>query len=79
MSKEVCVLPRNSKSGPFSACGDSGSVVIDGTGRVCGILTGGHGTTDVSDCTFVTSIDFLLRRLKSYGIEANINPSDNDL
>jgi hypothetical protein len=28
--KEVCVLPRNSKSGWFSAHGDSGSVVIDG-------------------------------------------------
>ena len=34
MSKEVCVLPRNSRSGSFSARGDSGSAVIDGIGRV---------------------------------------------
>ncbi|KAM5533672.1 hypothetical protein V8D89_012639 [Ganoderma adspersum] len=79
MSKEVCVLPRNSKSGPFSDCGDSGSAVIDGTGRVCGILTGGDGASDVSDCTFVTSINFLLKRLKSFGIDANIFPVAADL
>jgi hypothetical protein len=74
MSKEVSVLPRNSRSGPFSSRGDSGSVVVDGTGRVCGILTGGDGTTDVSDCTFVTSINFLIKRLADYGIRANIFP-----
>ncbi|KAF9778340.1 hypothetical protein BJ322DRAFT_1092749 [Thelephora terrestris] len=74
MSKEVVVLPRNSKSGPFSERGDSGSVVIDGTGRVCGILTGGDGATDVSDCTFVTSINFLIKRLAAFGIHANIFP-----
>ncbi|KAF8874766.1 hypothetical protein CPB84DRAFT_559798 [Gymnopilus junonius] len=79
MSKEVCVLPRNSKSGPFSARGDSGSAVIDGVSRVCGILTGGDGATDVSDCTFVTSINFLLKRLMSFGIDANINPLPADL
>ena len=79
MSKEVCVFPRNSKSGQFSECGDSGSVVTDDTGRVCGILTGGDGATDISDCTFVTSINFLLKHLKSFGIEANIFPLAADL
>ncbi|CCM06263.1 uncharacterized protein FIBRA_08513 [Fibroporia radiculosa] len=80
MSKEVCVLPRNPKSGPFSVCGDSGSVVIDGIGRICGILTGGvQGTTDVSDCTFITSINFLLKRLAAFGIKANIFPLPTDL
>ena len=39
MLKEVCVLPRNSKSGSFSAHGDSGSAVTDGIGSVCGIIT----------------------------------------
>ncbi|KAI0778749.1 hypothetical protein BD413DRAFT_490094 [Trametes elegans] len=62
MSKEIAVLPRSSKSGPFSAKGDSGSGVIDGKGRVCGLLTGGDGATDVSDCTFLTSINFLVKR-----------------
>ena len=74
VSKEVCVLPRNSKSGPFSRRGDSGSVVIDGMGRVCGIVTGGDGATDASDCTFVTSINFLIKRLADFDIKANIFP-----
>ena len=76
VSKEVGVLPRSSESGPFSERGDSGSVVIDATGRVCGILTGGDGSgaTDVSDCTFLTSINFLIKRLAAFGIEANIFP-----
>lgn len=34
---------------------------------------------DVSDCTFVTSINFLLKRLKSFGIEANVFPLAVDL
>ena len=79
MSKEVCVPPRNSKSGSLSVRGDSGSAVIDGIGRVCGIITDGDGATDVSDCPFVTSIRFLLKRLKSFGIEANIFPFASDL
>ena len=74
MSREIAVLPRNSKSGPFSEPGDSGSVVIDAVGRICGILTGGDGATDVSDCTFVTSINFLVKRLQAFGIKANIFP-----
>lgn len=77
MSKEVCVLPRTSKSGPFSANGDSGSVVIDGMGRVCGIITGGDRATDVSDCTFVIPISFLIKRLADFGIKANILPLPN--
>jgi len=79
MSKEMSVLPRNSKSGTFSHRGDSGSVVIDGNGRVCGIVTGGDGTTDVSDCTYVTSINFLIKRLADYGIKANIFPLPADM
>jgi hypothetical protein len=74
------VLPRNSKfPSPFCEDGDSGSAVIDGVGRVCGIITGRDGGTDDSDCTFVTSINFLLKRLKSFGIDANIFPQASDL
>ena len=49
MSKEVCVLPKNSKFASFSARRDSGSAVIDSIGRVCGIITGGDGATDDSE------------------------------
>jgi hypothetical protein len=79
MSKEVAVLPHTSKPGPFSDQGDSGSVVIDSRGRVCGIVTGGDGATDVSDCTFVTSLNFLIKRLADFGIKANILPLPADL
>ncbi|MCJ1462978.1 hypothetical protein MMC07_001582 [Pseudocyphellaria aurata] len=79
MSKEIAVLSRNSKSGPFSARGDSGSVVVDGKGRVCGMITGGDGTTESSDCTFVTSINFILTRLAAHGIHANIFPTPDEL
>jgi hypothetical protein len=44
-----------------------------------GILTGGDGPTDVPDHSFVTSIDFILKRLAAFGIKANIFPSPNDL
>ncbi|KAI2606773.1 hypothetical protein GGR54DRAFT_408503 [Hypoxylon sp. NC1633] len=79
MSKEIAVLPRISKSGVFSAKGDSGSVVIDGKGRVCGLLTGGDGASDVSDCTYVSSINWIIKRLAIYGIHANIFPTKNDI
>lgn len=81
MSKEVSVLPRILKRHAylFSECGDSGSVVIDGTGRIYGIITGGEGATDATDCTYVTSINFLLKRLAAFGIKANIFPLPADL
>ena len=58
--KELVVIPLDKESGPFSAKGDSGAVVVDGTGRIAGILTGGSGATDDSDMTYVTPIHFVL-------------------
>ena len=76
-SKEVCVLPRNSKSGPFSEPGDSGSSVVDGKGRIAGLLTGGAGDSVISDCTYVTSINFIRERMASYGLQANFFPESH--
>ncbi|KIK08967.1 hypothetical protein K443DRAFT_498451 [Laccaria amethystina LaAM-08-1] len=78
-SREVAVYPRNSKSGAFSEPGDSGSVVIDGTGRVAGILTGSAGAMKLSDCTYMTSINFLVKRLQANGYKPNIFPTADDL
>jgi hypothetical protein len=75
MSKEVTVLPRNSESGAFSKPGDSGSAVIDGKGRLAGLLTGGAGVMDRSDCTYVTSINFLRERMLLHGLKADFFPS----
>jgi hypothetical protein len=77
VSKEVTVLPRNSKSGAFSRPGDSGSAVVDGKGRLAGLLTRGTGVTEAFDCTYLTSIDFLLKRMLEYGLKANLYPSLN--
>jgi hypothetical protein len=75
MSNEVTVLPRNSKSGPFSKPGDSGSSVVDKKGRIAGLLTGGAEVSDVFDCTYLTSSNLLRERMAMHGLEANFFPS----
>ena len=60
VSKELTIIPFCRSSGPFSAQGDSGSVVVDGAGRVAGILTCGGGATDSTDITYVTPISFVM-------------------
>ncbi len=37
-SKEWAILSRDSSSGTFSAKGDSGSVIVDGLGRIDGLI-----------------------------------------
>lgn len=75
MSKEVAVLPCNSKSGAFSQPSDSSSSVVDGNGRLAGLLMGGARVTDILDCTYVTSINFLWKRLMLHGLKPNFFPS----
>jgi len=72
ISKEWAILPGDSKSGPFSAPGDSGSVIADGSGRIGGMLTSGGGT-ETSDITYATPIGFILERLGAFGFKANFN------
>jgi len=79
MSREITVLPCSSKSGPYSAKGDLGSVVVDSKSRVCGLLTCGDGDTHVADCTYLTSINFIIKRLEHYGVRANIFPKPVDI
>jgi hypothetical protein len=73
ISKEWAILPANSRSGPFSALGDSGSVIVDGGGRFGGLLTGGGGATETSDITYATPISFVLERLEAFGFKANFS------
>ncbi|KAI0647688.1 hypothetical protein C8Q79DRAFT_924809 [Trametes meyenii] len=65
-SKEWAIIPFDNKSGPFSAKGDSGSVIVDGAGRLGGILTGGAGATDSSDVTYATPGSFVLKVINAY-------------
>ncbi|KAJ3757003.1 hypothetical protein EV360DRAFT_95444 [Lentinula raphanica] len=45
-SIEIAVLPYSSSEGPFSASGDSGSIVLTKDGRILGMMTGGAGIAD---------------------------------
>lgn len=75
-SKEWAILPFEHKSGPFSERGDSGSVIVDGRGRIGGLLTSGAGTILSSDITYATPICFLLQRMQDHGLrKPNVTPT----
>jgi hypothetical protein len=63
-SLEVAAYPYGHKDGAFSAPGDSGSIVVDGEGRLVGLLTGGSGTTKTTDVTYITPYFWLEERIK---------------
>ena len=71
VSKEWTILSFDKLSGTLSAKGDSGSVVIDGAGRVVGILTGGGGATDSTDVSYVTPLYFVMETIRRYEPLAN--------
>jgi hypothetical protein len=76
-SKVWCIASYNQESGPFSGSfsrkGDSGSVVVDGLGRIGGIITGGSaGASPSTDLTFATPISFLLKRIQDYGFKVDL-------
>jgi hypothetical protein len=50
----IAIHPYNHKDGAFSTSGDLGSIVVDGLGRIVGLLIGGSGATDSTDVTYVT-------------------------
>ncbi|KAG9312653.1 hypothetical protein JVU11DRAFT_7069 [Chiua virens] len=71
-SWEWAIPPYDSKSSGFSSAGDSGSIVVDGRGRIGGLLTGGTRGDAVfrpsCDITYATPITFLLDRMAMHGI-----------
>lgn len=71
-SKEWAVYPYDKKSGPFSNKGDSGSAIIDCSGRLGGLLTGGDGIAESSNVTYATPISFILDSLKANGYEVSV-------
>ncbi|CAA7262377.1 unnamed protein product [Cyclocybe aegerita] len=80
-SKEWAILPFDSKSHAFSKTGDSGSVIVDGLGRIGGLLTGGSSAKPSEDIniTYATPISFLLKRMQENGLrELNVNPVSFD-
>ena len=73
-SKEWPVLPYDQQSGAFSGQGDSGAVIVDGGGRIGGLITGGCGDTDDLDITYATPMEFLLQRIAKQFPNAHLIP-----
>ena len=63
-SMELAILPYGHEGGAFSVEGDSGAAIVDGKGRVAGLLAGAAGTTEFADVTYVTPFYWLLERIR---------------
>ncbi|KAM5531457.1 hypothetical protein V8D89_014847 [Ganoderma adspersum] len=66
-SMEWGIISYDSKSGPFSEPGDSGSIIADIRGRVGGMLTGSSGKSTASDITYATPFWWLLQQIRANG------------
>jgi len=66
-STELAIYCYNKKFGAFSAKGDSGALIVDGLGRMVGLLTGGTSKplTETLDVSYVTPLWWLLPRNKA--------------
>jgi hypothetical protein len=74
-SMEWAILPYDHKSDVFSAPGDSGSIIVDGCGRIGGLLTGSAGKTESSDITYASPFFWLFPRIKANGFpNAHLDP-----
>ncbi|KAG5635187.1 hypothetical protein H0H81_012112 [Sphagnurus paluster] len=72
-SREWAILHYDIKSGPFSQCGDSGAVIVDGKGWIGGLLS--LKTEDALDITYATLFFWLLQRIKANGFpNAHLDP-----
>ncbi|RXW21419.1 hypothetical protein EST38_g4429 [Candolleomyces aberdarensis] len=82
VSREWAILPYDlhtihTSGEAFSSAGDSGSAVLDGRGRVGGILTGGAARAgadpDRHDITYATPAAFLLEAFGKYGVDPDFD------
>ncbi len=73
-STEWAIYNYDNKSGVFSAPGDSGSIIVDGLGRIGDLLTGGSGKAETSDVTYATPFWWLWPRIKEHFPNANLYP-----
>ena len=74
-SVEAAVYHSDTTSGPFSRCGDSGSIIVDVLGNLVALLTGSTGgpaPTDSSDVTFGTPMHWLWDIIKNQFPGANL-------
>ncbi|KAH8119558.1 hypothetical protein DFH11DRAFT_1838878 [Phellopilus nigrolimitatus] len=74
-SKEWAIYNYDNESGVFSKGGDSGSIIVDGLGRIGGLLTGGTGKAETSDVTYATPMWWLWPRIKQHFPDASLYPT----
>lgn len=74
---EWAILQYDTNSGPFSVCGDSGACVVDGGGRLGGIITSGAGQADGTDVTYASSINSIMVDVRAKFPRAHLNPQLN--
>ncbi|KAJ3819589.1 hypothetical protein EV361DRAFT_801363, partial [Lentinula raphanica] len=53
-------------NGPFSAPGDSGSIVLDKKCRIVGMVNGGAGIINRTDVTYLTPYSYLDQEIKKH-------------
>jgi hypothetical protein len=76
VSKEWAIIKYDKNSPDFSDTGDSGSLVVDGCGRIGGMITGGSGPEDGPiDITYATPMWWLWPRIKRRFPNANLYPT----
>ncbi|KAJ3479860.1 hypothetical protein NLI96_g8767 [Meripilus lineatus] len=63
-SIELAVLHYGRRTGPFSAPGDSGSIVLTRDGGILGMITGGAGNTYGTDVTYLTPYWYIEEEIK---------------
>ncbi|KAI0258406.1 hypothetical protein BC834DRAFT_926521 [Gloeopeniophorella convolvens] len=73
----IAIYPYSNEDGPFSAPGDSGSIVVDGEGRIVGLLSGGAGASDRTDVTYLTPYFWLEPRIKEAFPDCYLYPTGN--
>ena len=59
----------------FSAPGDSGYIVVDGLGRIVGMITGGSGSTKRTDVTYVTPYFWIEEQIKKVFPDSHLYPT----
>ncbi|KIJ12527.1 hypothetical protein PAXINDRAFT_163883 [Paxillus involutus ATCC 200175] len=74
-SMEWAIYNYDNKSDVFSAPGDFGSIIVDGLGRIGGLLTGGTGKVETSDVTYATPMWWLWPHIKQHFPNAYLYPT----
>ena len=74
-SKELAIYNYDKSSGVFSAKGDSGSLIVDGFGRMVGLLNGGTAKAGLksADVTYAIPMYWLWPRIKAKYKYADLN------